>query len=152
MERRVAGRVDWLPGPRGTNPRFVVTDTPTEELHVRVLYERLCCVRGEVENRIKERQIDLFADRTSAHELWTHFSAIAGVVIEIIRRFSLTGTELEGDHAGAIRGTLLKITGSIRLTTHRVWISLSSAYSWQSFFRRVARRLVAAKQLHAAPT
>ena len=104
-----------------------------------------------------EQQLDLFADRTSAHELRANqlracFSAFAGVVIEIIRRFGLTGTELERAQAGTIRGKLLKIAGSIRMTTRRVWISLSSAYPWQSLFRRVARRLVAAKRLHPAPT
>ena len=156
-ERRVVGKAEWLPGPRGSNPRFVVTDIPAEELDARVLYEELYCARGEMENRIKEQQLDLSADRTSAHELRANqlracFSAVAGVVIEIIRRFGLTGTELERAQAGTIRSKLLKIAGSIRMTTRRVWISLSSAYPWQSIFRRVARRLVAAKRLHPAPT
>ena len=79
------------------------------------------------------------------------FSAFAGVVIEIIRRFGLTGTELARAQAGTIRVKLLKITGSIRLTTRRIWISLSSSYPWQSLFRRVARRLGAARRLHPAP-
>ena len=96
------------------------------------------------------------ADQTSAHELRAnqlraYFSAFAGVVIEIIRRFGLTGTELERAQAGTIRGKLLKIAASIGVITRRVWISLSSAYPWQSLFRRVARRLVAAKRLHPAP-
>ena len=155
-ERRVVGKAEWLPGPRGSNPRFVVTDIPTEELDARVLYEELYCARGEMENRIKEQQLDLFADRTCAHELRAnqlraYFSAFAGVVTEIIRRFGLIGTELERAQAGTIRGKLLKIAASIRLTTRRIWISLSSAYPWQSLFRRVARRLVAAKRLHPAP-
>ena len=68
-ERRVVGKAEWLPGPRGSNPRFVVTDIPAEELDARVLYEELYCARGDMENRIKEQQLDLFADRTSAHEL-----------------------------------------------------------------------------------
>ena len=140
----MVGKAEWLPGPRGSNPRFVVTDIPTEELDARVLYEELYCARGEMENRIKEQQLDLFADRTSAHELRACFSAFAGVVIEIIRRFGLIGTELERAQAGTIRGKLLKIAGSIRVTTRRIWISLSSAYPWQSLFRTVARRLVAA--------
>ena len=74
------------------------------------------------------------------------------MALEIIRRIGLTGTELERAQAGTIRSKLLKIAGSIRLTTRRVWIPLSSAYPWQSLFRRVARRLVAAKRLHPAPT
>ena len=80
-----------------------------------------------------------------------YFSAFAGVVIEIIRRFGLTGTELERAQAGTIRVKLLKIAGSIRMTTRRIWISLSSAYPCQSLFRRVARRLAAGRRLHPAP-
>ena len=79
------------------------------------------------------------------------FSAFAGVIIESIRRFGLTGTELERAQAGIIRVKLLKIAGSIRMTTRRIWISLSPAYPWQSLFRRVARRLGAARRLHPAP-
>ena len=155
-ERRVVGWAEWLPGPRGSNPRFVVTDIHAEELGARVLYEELDFTRGEMESRIKERQTDPFADRTSAHgvrasQLRACFSALAGVVIEIIRRFGLTGTELERAQAGTIRGKLLKIAGSIRVTTCRVRVSLSSTYCWQSLFRRVARRLVATRRLHSAP-
>ena len=110
-----------------------------------------CAQSGEMEKRIHEQQLDLFADRTSAHELWANFSTIAGVVIAIIRRFKLTGTKLERCWAGTIRDKLLEIAGLIRVTTRRVWISPASAYTWQSLFRGGARRLVAAKRLPPAP-
>ena len=104
----------------------------------------------------RNSRLNLFADRTAAHELRANqmracFSAFADVVIEIVLRFGLTGTKFERAQAETIRGKLLKIAGSIRVTTGRVWISLSSASPGQSLFRRVARRLVAAKRLHPAP-
>ena len=111
-----------------------------------------------MENRIKEQQLDLFADRTSAHtlranQLRVYFSAFAGVVIQIIRKFGLKGTEMERAQAGTIRVRLLKIAGSIRVTTRKIWISLSSVYPWHKLFMRVARNLAAAVEqpLHAAP-
>ena len=99
-------------------------------------------------NRIKEQQLDLVADRTSARELRVYFSAFAGIVIEITRRFGLTGTELARAQARTIGAKLLKIAGPVRVTTRRIWISLSSAYPWQILFWKVARRLLAPQQLH----
>ena len=107
-------------------------------------------------HELKEQQLDVFVDRTAkrelrANQMRAYFSAFAGVVIEIIRRFGLTGTGLDAAQAGTIRSKLLRVAGSICVTTRRVWISLSSAYPGQSLFRRLARRLVAAKRLHSAP-
>ena len=120
--------------------------------------EDLYCARGDMENRIKEQQLDLFADRTSAHtmranQLRAYFSAFAGVVIQIIRKFGLQGTEMERAQAGTIRVRLLKIAGSIRVTTRKIWISLSSVYPRHKLFMRVVRNLAAAVEqpLHAAP-
>src|SRR5579859_3699276 len=82
------------------NPRFVVTSLSADEHHARALYEKLYCARGEMENRIKECQLDLFADRTSAHtmranqlRLW--LSSMAYVLMNLLRHFGLRGTELE---------------------------------------------------------
>ncbi len=156
-ERRVVGKAEWLPGKRGYNPRFVVTDIPRDRIGARALYEDLYCARGDMENRIKEQQLDLFADRTSSHtmranQLRAYFSAFAGVVIQIIRTFGLKATRLARAQAGTIRTRLLKIAGSVRVTTRKIWISLSSVYPWRELFIRVARNLAAAaEQLHPAP-
>ena len=156
-ERRVVGKAEWLPGKRGYNPRFVVTNIPTDTIGARALYEDLYCARGDMENRIKEQQLDLFADRTSAHtmranQLRAYLSAFAGVVIQIIRMFGLKATRLARAQAGTIRTRLLKIAGSVRVTTRKIWVSLSSVYPWRELFKRVARNLAAAaEQLHSAP-
>ena len=157
-ERRVVGKAEWLPGPRGSNPRFVVSNIPKDRIGASALYEDLYCARGDMENRIKEQQLDLFADRTSAHtmranQLRAYFSAFAGVVIQIIRKFGLKGTEMERAQAGTIRVRLLKIAGSIRVTTRKIWISFSSVYPWHKLFMRVARNLADAVEQppHTAP-
>ena len=97
--RRVVGKAEWLPGPRGANPRFVVTSLSQDRFTAQALYEELYCSRGDMENRIKEQQLDLFADRTStgtmqANQLRLYFSAFAGVLVLIIRQFGLAGTAL----------------------------------------------------------
>ena len=155
-ERRVVGKAEWLPGKRGYNPRLVVTNIPTDKIEARALYEDLYCARGDMENRIKEQQLDLFADRTSAHtmranQLRAYFSAFAGVAIQIIRTFGLKATRLARAQAGTIRTRLLKIAGSVRVTTRKIRVSLSSVYPWRELFKRVARNLAAAEQLHPAP-
>ena len=110
-----------------------------------------------MENRIKEQQLDLFADRTSAHtmranQLRAYLLAFAGVVIQIIRMFGLKATRLARAQAGTIRTRLLKIAGSVRVTTRKIWVLLSSVYPWRELFKRVARNLpAAAEQLHPAP-
>ena len=158
-KRRVVAKAEWLPGLRGYNARFVVTNIPSaRELAGKELYEDLCCARGEMENGIKERQIDLFADRTSAHlmranQLRAYFSAFAGVLIRIIRQFGLKATGMEQTQAGTIRTRLLKIAGAVRVTTRKIWVSLSSLYPWRQLFHRVVQNLAAAStQLRAAPT
>ena len=85
------GKAEWLPGQRGANPRFVVTSLSREEVAGRQLYEELYCARGEMENRIKEQQLDLFADRTStatlrANQLRMYFSVFAGTLLLMDRR------------------------------------------------------------------
>ena len=98
-QRRVVGKAEWLPGQRGANPRFVVTSLSREAVAGRQLYEELYCARGEMENRIKEQQLDLFADRTStatmrANQLRMYFSVFAGILMLIIRRYGLAGSAL----------------------------------------------------------
>ena len=109
-KRRVVAKAEWLPGPRGYNSRFVVTNIPKVTIRAKPLYEDLYCARGEMENRIREQQLDLFADRTSATTMRTNqlracFSAFAGVLMQIIRelieaQYPLVIFDPHGDYLG----------------------------------------------------
>ena len=145
----MVGKAQWLPGARGANPRFVVTSLTKDRIGTRALYEELYCARGDRENRIKEQQLDLFADRTStatmrANQLRVYFSAFAGILLLIIRRFGLAGTALASAQCGAIRTRVLKIAGALKVTVRKIWVSFSSVYPWQEPFARIVARLEAA--------
>ena len=132
-ERRVIGKAEVLPGK--SNPRFVVTNLPTNRAGAKRLYEQLYCIRGEMENRIKEQQLGLFADRTStatmrANQLRLYFSSFAYVLMHGLRRLGLQGTEYAKAQCTTIRSKLLKIGARIRITVHKVWLSFSSAYPY----------------------
>ena len=142
-KRRVVGKAEWLPGRRGANPRFVVTSLSREELEGKQLYEELYCARGEMENRIKEQQLDLCADRTStatlrANQLRMYFSVFAGMLLLILRRTGLAGSSLaraqmrhkpeqdpeggrggEGDGAQGMAAFLLDVRAQGTLREHR---------------------------------
>lgn len=142
-ERRVVGKAEQLA--KGSNPRFVVTSLPQERFEAEALYE-LYCQRGDMENRIKEQQLDLFADRTSAHwiavnqlRLW--FSTVAYTLLSELRRLGLSGTTWARAQCGTIRLRLLKIGAHVRVTSRRLWISMSSAYPWKSILLDVLSRL-----------
>jgi hypothetical protein len=143
-ERRVVAKAEWL-GDKD-NPRFVVTSLGTAAYEARALYEDLYCARGDMENRIKEQQLDLFADRTSAHtmranqlRLW--FASVAYVLINLLRNFGLKGTELERAQAGTIRLRLLKVAAIVRVSVRRVVLSLSAAAPVRELFARIAAQL-----------
>jgi hypothetical protein len=143
-ERRVVGKAEHLS--QGANPRFVVTSLAAEEIDARVLYEDLYCARGDMENRIKEQQLALFADRTStatmrANQLRLYFSSIAYVLLQNLRRLGLTGTELAKAQCDTIRLKLMKIGAQIRITTRKVWVSLSQSYPYAGLFWLVYERL-----------
>ena len=128
---------------KGPNPRFIVTNMRG---HKKTLYERRYCARGEMENRIKEQQLGLFADRTSCHAWWPNqfrllLSSLAYTLMEAIRRLGLKGTELARAQVGTIRLKLLKIGAVILRNTRRVRFLLSSAYPYQALFVQVAARL-----------
>ncbi len=130
-------------GAQGANPRYVVTNLKGE---AKTLYENVYCQRGDMENRIKEQQLDLFADRTSCHAWWANqfrllLSSLAYSLLEAMRRLALRGTELARAQAGTIRLKLLKIGAVIVRNTRRVRILLSSAYPHQALFFKVAARL-----------
>lgn len=147
-KRRVVGKAEFLA--KGRNPRFVVTSLSRRQISAAELYEQLYCARGDMENRIKEQQLDLFADRTSAHlmrvnqlRLW--FSSVAYLLLVELRRLGLTGTALARAQCGTIRLKLLKIGARIRITVRRVWVSLSSAYPHQMLFAQIYANLQAAR-------
>ena len=140
-ERRVIARLEH--GPKGANPRFVVTNLDGDG---QPLYDRLYCARGEMENRIKEQQLQLFADRTSCHRWWPNqfrllLASLAYVLMAAIRRIGLQGTEHARAQCATIRLTLLKIGAVILRNTRRVRLHLSSACPNQDLFRLVAARL-----------
>jgi len=144
-ERRVVAKAEHLD--KGSNPRFVVTSLSAEQMPAQELYEKVYCARGECpENRIKEQQLDLFADRTSTGKMWSnqlrlYFSSIAYVLLQTLRRVGLVGTELEKAQCGTIRLKLLKIGAQIRVTVRRVWVSLSEGYPYAALFARVLDNL-----------
>ena len=147
-QRRVVGKAEWLPGQRGANPRFVVTSLSREAVAGRQLYEELYCARGEMENRIKEQQLDLFADRTStatmrANQLRMYFSVFAGILMLIIRRYGLAGSALARAQSGTIRSRILKVAVAVRVTARKVWLRFSSTYPHRELFESIARLLTA---------
>jgi hypothetical protein len=145
--RRVVGKAEWTRGE--ANPRFVVTSLPAGEVAAKPLYEEIYCARGEMENRIKECQLDLFADRTSAHSmranqlrLW--FASMAYVLICALRRIALAGTALARATCGTIRLKLLKVGALVRISVRRVKIAMASSHPWQRHWALAYRRLSAA--------
>ena len=138
--RRTVGKAEHLAA--GPNPRFVVTSLSREEFDAATLYEKQYCARGEMENRIKEQQLYLFADRTSAqtmraNQLRLWFSSIAYTVLTALRRQGLAGTELESARCDTIRLKLLKIGARVQVTVRKIWLSLSEAYPYRGIFEQV---------------
>jgi hypothetical protein len=128
------------------NPRFVVTSLTPEDYDARALYEDVYCARGEMENRIKEQQLDLFADRTSAatmraNQLRLWFASMAYVLIEAMRRIGLKNTQFANATCGTIRRKLLKIGALVRISVRRVRIAMASACPYQRDYRSAYIRL-----------
>ncbi len=139
--RRVIARLEH--GAKGANPRYVVTNLEGDGQE---LYEQLYCQRGEMENRIKEQQLDLFADRTSCHDWWPNqfrliLASLAYSLIEAIRRRALTGTDMARAQAGTIRLKLLRIGAVVIRNTRRISLHLSSACPHKALFHTAAVRL-----------
>ena len=130
---------------QGRNPRFIVTNLNG---NAQQLYDQVYCARDEMENRIKEQQLGLFADRTSAHQWWTNqfrlllSSLAAYVLMETIRRLALHDTEPAHAQVGTLRLKLLKIGAIILRNTRRIRFLLSSAFPYQNLFYSAAKRLV----------
>ncbi len=142
--RRVIGKAEYLQ--KGQNPRFVVTSLSADEFDAKTLYEEQYCARGDMENRIKEQQLCLFADRTSAatmraNQLRLWFSSVAYTLMNALRRLGLKGTKLAKARCDTIRLKLLKIGAQIKVTVRKVWVSLSESYPYQQLFKQVYENL-----------
>ena len=149
--RRVVAKAEWMPGrdEAGANPRFVVTSLPAREIDARTLYEDLYCVRGDMENRIKECQLDLFADRTAAatlraNQLRLWFASMAYVLLCALRRIGLAHTRLASATCGRLRLTLLKIGAQVRRSVRRLRVAMASACPYADEFTLTHARLTAA--------
>ena len=143
-ERRVVGKAEHLPA--GANPRFVVTSLPSDAFESRALYEDLYCARGDMENRIKEQQLALFADRTSsatlrANQLRLYWSTLAYVLLHALRTRGLAGTRLAHAQCNTLRLRLLKVAAHIRVTTRHIWIALTDYLPDADLFAVAANRL-----------
>jgi hypothetical protein len=139
--RRVVAKAEHLD--KGANPRFVVTTLPVEP---KKLYEEIYCARGEMENRIKEQQLGLFADRTSAatmraNQLRLWWSSFAYILMQALRRLALKGTEMEKAQCQTIRLRLLKIGAQVKITVRKVWVSLAGGCPYQDLFLRAHENL-----------
>ena len=137
-KRRVVGKAECLD--KGKNPRFVVTSLT--KMEARRLYEDFYCARGEMENRIKEQQLDLFADRTStalmrSNQIRLYFSSIAYCLMQALRELGLAGTKMAKAQCSTIRVRLLKIGARVRVTVRKVWISMASGHPARELFGTV---------------
>jgi hypothetical protein len=137
-QRRVVAKAEWTQGE--ANPRFVVTSLSRQEHEARHLYERVYCARGEMENRIKECQLDLYADRTSANtmranQLRLFFASMAYVLVGALRRIALQHTQFAKATCGTIRLRLLKIGALVRTSVRRIKLAMPSAFPYQAEYR-----------------
>jgi hypothetical protein len=152
--RRVVGKAEWTKGE--ANPRFVVTSLKRSEAGARALYEDIYCARGDMENRIKECQLDLYADRTSAatmraNQLRLWFAALAYVLMCAVRRIGLPETVFAEATCGTIRLKLLKIGALVRISARRIKLAMASACPAAVPWTLAARRLSAAAGARASP-
>ncbi len=142
--RRVVGKAEHLPG--RSNPRFIVTSLGRSTIGKKQVYEDVYCARGEMENRIKEQQLYLFADRTSstsfrANQTRLYFSSIAYLLLEALRRVGLKGTDMAQALCCTIRTRLLKIGARIRVTVRKIWVAMAQACPYAHLFRLAVANL-----------
>ena len=138
--RRVVGKAEQLAG--RSNPRFIVSSLSKEKYDARSLYEDEYCARGDMENRIKEKQLMLFADRTSsakmrANQLRLYFSSIAYALMQTLRRVGLSGTKMAKAQCETIRLKLFKIGAQVKITVRKIWIAYAGGYPYADIFKQV---------------
>ena len=143
--RRVVGKAEHLA--KGSNPRFVVTSLKAEQYDAQELYEKVYCARGDMENRIKEQQLMLFADRTSTKKMQSnqvrlYFSSLAYMLVQTLRRLGLVNTEMAKAQSDTIRLKLLKIGARVRVTVRKVWISFAEGYPYKRIFNQVVNNML----------
>jgi len=143
-ERRVVAKAEHIIGK--SNPRFVVTSLSIEDMDAKTLYEKVYCARGDMENRIKEQQLGLFADRASAHTLRANqvrlwLSSFAYVLVSTFRRTALHGTTMARAQAWTLRARLFKIGALVRASARRIFVSMSTAFPYQALFARALVQL-----------
>ena len=143
-KRRVIGKAEWTKGE--ANPRFIVTSLDATQGTAAFLYEDVYCARGDMENRIKECQLDLMADRTPAttmraNQLRLWFASMAYVLVCALRRIGLAGTQLAAATCGTIRLELLKIGAQVTTSVRRVRFALASACPLRDIFAAACTRL-----------
>ena len=136
-KRRVIGKAEHLK--LGSNPRFIVTSLSPRQMGPGFLYERVYCARGDMENRVKEQQLGLFADRTStatmhANQLRLYFSSVAYMLMQALRRLGLQGTTLASAQCTTIRLKLLKVGAQVQVTVRRVWFRMASGHAYAEPF------------------
>ena len=153
-ERRVVAKAEFTAGE--ANPRFVVTSLKRSECKAKYLYEKVYCARGEMENRIKECQLDLYADRTStatmrANQLRLWFASMAYVLMCTVRRIGLNHTPFAKASCGTIRLKLLKIGALVRISVRRIKIAMASSCTVAGIWGTAATRLNAAAQARGSP-
>jgi len=141
--RRVVAKAEHLA--KGSNPRFIVT---TLDGDAQALYETVYCARGDMENRIKEQQLYLFADRTSAatmraNQIRLWFASVAYTLLQLLRHTVLKGTRLARAQCHTIRLKLLKIGARVRITARRIWVSFTGACPYADLVRVIVERLKA---------
>ena len=140
-------KAEWTQGK--ANPRFIVTSLATTDGDARALYEDVYCARGEMENRIKECQLDLFADRTSAwsmraNQLRLWFASMTYVLVAGLRRIALQGTDLADATCGTIRRKLFKIGALVTISVRRIKLAMATGCPYKAVFATAHRALVAA--------
>jgi Transposase DDE domain group 1 len=153
-ERRVVAKAEWTQGE--ANPRFIVTSLRRAECKARYLYENVYCARGDMENRIKECQLDLYADRTStatmrANQLRLWFASMAYVLLCALRRIGLEKTNFAKATCGTIRLKFLKIGALVRISVRRIKIAMASGCPVAKTWGLAATRLAAAANARASP-
>ncbi len=151
--RRVVAKAEHLA--KGANPRFIVTSLGEEEIDARRLYERIYCARGRMENRLKEQQLDLYADRTSctrmrSNQLRLYLSAVAYELMHALRRLGLRGTAFAKATSGTLRTRLLKIGAQVRVSVRRIQVALAPGNPYVEVFFHAWRNLRAGPEGEAA--
>ena len=144
--RRIIGKAEWTRG--GANPRFVATARKRGECDARVLYERVYCARGDMENRVRECQLDLFAGRASAatmraNQLRLWFASMAYVLLCALRRVGLAHTQFAEATCGTLRLALLKVGALVTISVRRIRLAMASAHPYQNEFALAHARLAA---------